>query len=534
MKMRKLFAGLAAAATLLGGLAISATTANAASNDAATITVNNAQEGHTYTAYKFATFDNAQGTDDTATSVDVNTEAAWKEAVYKAADVANGDAAVPAEYGAPTDGDYSGTNAAAYVATFDAATARKFVDELSKNIPAGQTGTAAADGSISVTEGWFLVTDSYKSDNETKTGKSALVATQIKNGDNTFTKIDLNKEGGQNDIETLGVFNAKNENAPVPPTKTVDKTASTVNVGDVLTYTITATVPSTASGYDPYKFTISDNASKGLDVTQSDSNPFTVVVKNFDANGDKTLAAGTDYTLTQTGNAAQGTKTTIVFDNVKDYAGKDIVVTYKGTVTKDAVDSVTNTASVTNNNDQTSEGTPVTKYLGKFDFTKIGVDADANGLAGAEFKVKGTDGNAIKFSQDADGTYYPDANGSDTLTSAAGEQGKLAKGKIAVRGLAAGTYTVEETNAPSSYAQNFKVTFTVVIGENGGEGTLQQDALHQVDTTAKTVKNVKSITQLPLTGAAGTALFAVVALLLAGAGVTVFTKSRGTKRALNA
>ena len=40
------------------------------------------------------------------------------------------------------------------------------------------------------------------------------------------------------------------------------------------------------------------------------------------------------------------------------------------------------------------------------------------------------------------------------------------------------------------------------------------------------VKNVKNVTQLPLTGAAGTTLFTVVALLVAGAGVTVALKSR--------
>ena len=47
-----------------------------------------------------------------------------------------------------------------------------------------------------------------------------------------------------------------------------------------------------------------------------------------------------------------------------------------------------------------------------------------------------------------------------------------------------------------------------------------------VNITAKTVKNIKSITQLPLTGAAGTMLFTVVALLVAGAGVTIAIKSR--------
>ena len=46
-----------------------------------------------------------------------------------------------------------------------------------------------------------------------------------------------------------------------------------------------------------------------------------------------------------------------------------------------------------------------------------------------------------------------------------------------------------------------------------------------VDKVIK-VKNVKNVTQLPLTGAAGTTLFTVVALLVAGAGVAVALKSR--------
>ena len=59
MKMRKLFAGIAAAATLLGGMALGAVSAQAddaaTTADTAAITVKNSQEGHTYAAYKFAT-----------------------------------------------------------------------------------------------------------------------------------------------------------------------------------------------------------------------------------------------------------------------------------------------------------------------------------------------------------------------------------------------------------------------------------------------------------------------------------------------
>lgn len=198
----------------------------------------------------------------------MNTVAAWKDAVLAAADAANGDAAVPAEYA---------ENPAAYVATFDAATARKFTDELTKHIPVGEQGTAAVNGVITATEGWFLVT----STTEKKAGKSALVATQITSGGEAYTKITLNAEDGQHNIDALGRFNAKDENVPTPPTKTADG-KGTVNVGDTVNYTITAVVPPAAAGYDTYKYTITDAASKGLNVAEDDAD-FVVVVKEGNA-----------------------------------------------------------------------------------------------------------------------------------------------------------------------------------------------------------------------------------------------------------
>ena len=83
MKMRKLFAGLAAAATLLSGMAIGVAAAQA--DDAPLLQVNHAQEDHTYTPYKFATFENPGNG-----SVEVKTVDAWKGAVTTAADAADG------------------------------------------------------------------------------------------------------------------------------------------------------------------------------------------------------------------------------------------------------------------------------------------------------------------------------------------------------------------------------------------------------------------------------------------------------------
>ena len=519
MKMRKLFAGIAAAATLLGGMALGAASAQA--DDAATtplLQVNNAQEGHTYTPYRFATFENAgNGT------VEVSTVEAWKDAVTAAADTANGNDSIPAEYK---------NNPAAYVATFNAEQIREFATELAKTNPlptadgAGLTVTAEQAGTaqpVAVSgEGWYLVTDTFTKSGETTatTGTPAVVATTV-NGLTDLTIV-ADKVTGQGNITTVGQFNAKNENPLTPPAKTakvgnVDVNGKTVNVGDTVNFTVSATVPASAANYDVYPFTITDTASKGLKVAVT--NTFKVQVDGRDV--DSSL-----YTVTQTGSAAVGTTTTITFASAKSLAGKTIVVSYTGTVTKDALTdlggSVNNKAMITTNGGASGEGKTESKTYG-FQFKKIGVDNDANALAGAKFVVKKKDGKFLK--QDTESKAWSsvdDQTNATVFTSGA-------DGLVQFKGLAAGDYTVMETNAPNGYAQNFKVTFDVSIAENGTV-TFKQDLLHQVtlptDDQIATVKNVKSITQLPLTGAAGTTLFIVVALLLAGAGVTVVVKSR--------
>lgn len=517
MKMRKLFAGIAAAATLLGGMALGAASAQA---DTPFLQVNNAQEGHTYTPYRFATFANAgNGT------VEVNTVAAWKDDVTKAADTANGNDSIPAEYA---------NNPAVYVATFDAEQLRKFADELAKTNPlptadgAGLTVTAEQAGTtqpVAVSdEGWYLVTDTFTKSGETTAtkGTPAVVATTV-NG-LTNLRIVADKVTGQGNITTVGQFNAKNENPLTPPAKTakvgnVDVDGKTVNVGDTVNFTVSATVPASAANYDVYPFTITDTASKGLKVAAT--NTFKVQFDGQDV--DSNL-----YTVIQTGSADVGTTTIIKFNDAKSLAGKTIVVSYTGVVTKDALTdlggSVNNKAMITTNGGASGEGKTESKTYG-FQFKKIGVDNDANALAGAQFVVK-KDGKYLKQAKDGAWSLVENQNEATVFTSAD------ETGLVQLKGLAAGTYTVEETEAPTSYAQNFKVTFDVTIAQDG-KVTFTQDALKQVtpsnngtaDATA-TVKNVKSITQLPLTGAAGTTLFTVVALLVAGAGVTVAVKSR--------
>lgn len=527
MKMRKLFAGIAAAVTLLGGMALGAASAQADGPQMTTplLQVNNAQAGHTYTPYKFATFENAgNGT------VEVNTAAAWKTAVTTAADAADNDTknSIPAEYA---------NNPAAYVATFTAEQIRKFATELAKtnSLPAavangaltvisGQDGKSLSFSGVKE-EGWYLVTDTYNG----VIGTPAVVATTVSGLTNL--KIVADTTTGQGNITSVGQFNAKNENPLTPPKKTakvgtVDVNGKTVNVGDTVNFTVSATVPTSAANYDSYPFTITDTASKGLQVAQPTA--FTVQ-KKAGQNDALEAVDSTLYTVTQTGTATEetGTTTTIKFANANSLAGKTIVVSYTGTVTKDALTglggSVDNKATLTTNGGTSEAGETNAKTYG-FQFTKIGVDKDANALAGAKFVVK-KDGKYLKQAENGAWSLVETQNDATTFTSGT-------DGLVQLKGLAAGTYTVEETVAPNSYAQNFKVTFDVTI-KNDGKVTFSPDALKQVtpskNDTAEataTVKNVKNVTQLPLTGAAGTTLFTVVALLVAGAGVTVAVKSR--------
>ncbi len=110
---------------------------------------------------------------------------------------------------------------------------------------------------------------------------------------------------------------------------------------------------------------------------------------------------------------------------------------------------------------------------------------------------------------------------------------------LAVRGLAEGKYTVVETNNPGKeYAKNYYAKFTVTVAKDGTTTINEDDANTLVGDRdkdgVKDVLNVRNATELPVTGAAGTALFTVLGLLIAGAGALVYMKSRNVKHALRA
>lgn len=171
-----------------------------------------------------------------------------------------------------------------------------------------------------------------------------------------------------------------------------------------------------------------------------------------------------------------------------------------------------------------------TTKRGGFHFTKVGVGDDRTHLSGAEFTV------------------YSDADFTQVLTDAKDEKKVTAKsdanGLVDFEGfkLNAGTYYLKETVVPNGYwsgsAAKLKVT---MVSE---QGQIKLGSIEELSSPASGLlsngdngyvyRNIKSITQLPLTGAMGMAILGVVAVLCIGGASIIIVRARKTKRSFAA
>lgn len=560
MNLKRVFAGVAAAATALGTLAIGAATANAApltgSNE--TITINEALEGQTFQAYQLATFTDATGANGVINDLAMSTPAAANTALKSAITTLNDATPNPSGW---EDVDLTAANVvdnnlALLVTTLSSSQLRVLAKQLADNgLNSDHTATVAS-GATSATinglqPGWYLVTC-------TNGDEDAEVAPAIMPSTVTgYTSIAQKPNG----TITLGELNVK---MVVPtPHKTIDANDPKVlKVGDTLHYTITSTLPAhDATNTVKYHYII-DTPGLGLTV----NNPATGE-KNIKVFVDGTqLTDDTDFvvqgftganlsgtTITgTTGFPIQGNGKNNIFtvDLTKyatahpELAGKQVTVTYAATVNSDALDTVSNKVNVGGDDPTEWRGTEeIERAVSQLQLKKVGVDdTDKNGAAGAKFQLTDAQGNVLNFVQHTNNTYTYAPNGGNGTVSKVTSQ---SDGSIVIYGLPAGTYKVTETDVLNGYSSNFKAVFNAGVAQGAdvtsaswnladGENLLglATQATQESGTAPIQVKNVKSITQLPLTGAAGITMLVVVALLIGGAAALIAVRSHSLKQQL--
>lgn len=301
----------------------------------------------------------------------------------------------------------------------------------------------------------------------------------------------------------------------------MEKDSADYDIGDEITFRLSATITEHYDYYETYKLTFHDTLSKGLTLDAS-----SVTVKVDDT------AITTGYEVVTT-DLTDDCSFHVQFKNLKDIdsvkAGSKITVEYTATLNESAVISGTgnpNTLKVSySNNPYNKEDTTdtpdnkVTVYTYKIVVNKV--DENDNTLANAKFTLsKNTDGtNPIGFVETTTNNTYRLAVKDDTDTVT--EFTTPESGAFTLQGLASGTYYLTETAAPSGY-NTLAEPVTVNISENGtvtvGNDTEGVDAVKVVNKAGST---------LPETGGVGTTIFYVLGgILMVGAVVLLVTRKR--------
>lgn len=441
---------------------------------------------------------------------------------------------------------------------FSGAGAKYIVDT---NVPAANEGKGYTPIVVGGAVKYIALTNSNIDD----FGKDALAYSQTtpvtptaSNTTGEFTGLDLGyymvyPKGanlnvvGYSSIVSLTTTNPTETVAQKAEYPTLEKNDSddSVQVGQIVTYTLTSKVPDT-TGYTNFTFTMHDQMTDGLTFNRD-----SITVKigenvTVPATGEKAY----NYAVEDPAESyATAFGITIPVKDYQDHVGKTITVTYTATVNSNAVTQIekNNATLEYSNNPKDDDSTTTTPPDEEVVFTaKIVIDKydainEAAKLEGARFilrckSVTDTDSAA----QDKVGNYYKVAadgtvswvaetdvdgkvNASNAVAEADIKNGATvvatnANGAASFDGLENGEYELIEVAAPAGYNQIKGVAAEITIAGNN-------TSTASLTSTADVANNAGA--ELPSTGGMGTTLFYIIGgLMMVAAVVLLVTKKR--------
>lgn len=306
-------------------------------------------------------------------------------------------------------------------------------------------------------------------------------------------------------------------------TKTAD--AETVEIGQVVTYTITGTIPDT-TGYDTYVYKIKDTLTDGLDFVNANGEA------PVDTNYSVSVQIGEGQATQQTAVLSGDNSRTMTLDLSEwvrnNYAskGQEFTVTYYAKVNANAVVTEKNSASLEYGNDpqNTTTTTPSEAKTPTYPLQihKLIKGQTSSYLAGATFRIYGTEQDANDNTnpigvKGSNGSYTVDKTSQEYDMASIGDGTTVGTGmNLKLNGLKAGTYWLVETDAPDGYngiTAPIKITITKSNDTAVNNWTISkgddlvEDKIIDIENSTGTI--------LPGTGGMGTVLFTVVGVVLA-------------------
>lgn len=461
-------------------MALSMTAVAFAANDGK-ITVTNATDGQSYTAYRIfdlESFDKETGTYNYKVNAD------WE-------DFAN-DPAIKDVF-VSIDPD---TQKVTWCAECDvnefAKLAKAYVEE---NNIGGIKTAVAADGEAVISNialGYYLVDSTVGSLCALDTTDKE-VEVEDKNEQPT-----LEKEVKEDSTETWGSEND-------------------AQIGQTVEFQITVTYQEGSTNY-----VVHDTMDKGLTLN---ADSFVVTC------GDDTLTAGEDYTVSVPGDTVtpdvgdpyrETFKVALSNDLLETLEANDeIVIYYTAVLNEDAV-----MAPATNDNEaklvfgenNNLESEPSKTETKTYEFDIVKTNSSDIVLDGAEFVLK-YNNTAIALVDEGDGVYrVATANDAETTTT-------IVAGIATIKGLDADTYALEETKAPTGFNKLDEDVAVVITASNKATVDVEGEVTTYEEGGVQVINN--NGTELPSTGGIGTTIFYVVGMILvAGAAILLVSRRR--------